>query len=132
MKYDWGKVKRRYPWRLSITDYQATNHNNLKVMAIPIATFDFFGVKLRADPVESVLLNKAFKEHYKKADRSKKLFPFVVITHSSEATYYNGRLTKVLKDLDGFISLAKDYENVGFVTLKEVYKRLQNNKYHVS
>ena len=74
----------------------------------------FFGLKLRADPVNSVLLNKAFTEYYKKADRSKKPFPFVVITHSSEATYYNGKPTKALKDLDGFISLAKSYENVEY------------------
>ncbi len=124
MKYDWSKVNRHYPWRLSITDYQATNHNNSKILEIPIATFDFFGIKLRADPVDSVLLNKAFKEYYKEADRSKKPFPFVVITHSSEATYHDGRSTTALKDLDGFISLAKSYENVEFVTLKDAYERM--------
>ena len=124
MKYDWSRIKRHYPWKLSITDYQATNHNNSKIMEIPIATFNFFGIKLRADPVDSVLLNKAFKEYYKKADRSTRPFPFVVITHSLEATYYNGRQTKALKDLDKFISLAKSYENVEFVTLKEAYERM--------
>ena len=124
MKYDWSRVKRHYPWKLSITDYQATSHNNSKIIEIPIATFDFFGFKLRADPVDSVLLNKAFKEYYKKADRSEKPFPFVVITHSCEGTYYDGRATRALKDLDMFISLAKSYENVEFVTLGEAYERM--------
>ena len=124
MKYDWSRVKMHYPWKLSVTDYQATAHNNSKIIEIPIATFDFFGVKLRADPVNSVLLNKAFTEYYKKADRSKKPFPFVVITHSPEATYYNGNPTKALKDLDKFISLAKSYEDVEFVTLRGAYERL--------
>ena len=124
MKYDWSRVKTHYPWKLSATDYQATAHNNSKIIEIPIATFDFFAVKLRADPVNSVLLNKAFTEYYKKADRSKKPFPFVVITHSPEATYYNGNPTKALKDLDKFISLAKSYENVEFVTLKDACKRM--------
>ena len=94
-------------------------------MEIPIATFDFFGSKIRADPIYSVLLNKAFIEYYKKTDRSEKPFPFVVITHSSEATYQDGKSTKVLKDLDRFISFVKKYDNVEFVTLKEAKIRLQ-------
>ncbi len=123
-KYDWSKVKRHYPWKLSITDYQATNHNNSNIMEVPIATFDFFGIKLRADPVNSVLLNRAFMEYYKKADRSKKSFPFVVITHSCESMYYDGKPTRALKDLDSFISLAKKNGDVEFVTLKEAYERM--------
>ncbi|MAE42879.1 hypothetical protein CMO93_03845 [Candidatus Woesearchaeota archaeon] len=127
MKYDWSIVSRHYPWKLSITDYLATNHNNSKVMEIPIATFDFFGMGMRADPVNSVLLNKAFLEYYEKADRSKKPFPFVVITHSSEAATKDGKVTQTLKDLDRFISLAKKYDDVEFVTLKEANKIINNN-----
>ena len=123
-KYDWSRVKMHYPWKLSVTDYQATTHNNSKIIEIPIATFDFFGIKLRADPVYPVLLNKAFMEYYKKADRSKKPFPFVVITHSLEATYSNGKHTRALKDLDGFILFAKKYENVEFVTLREARNKV--------
>ena len=124
MKYDWSNVSRHYPWKLSITAYQETTHSNSKILEIPIATFDFFGIKLIADPVNSVLLDNAFKEYYKKSDRSEKPFPFVVITHSPEATHSNGRPTRALKDLDKFISLAKSYENVEFVTLKEAYERI--------
>jgi len=124
MKYDWSKAKMHYPWKLSITDYQAGSHDNSGVMEIPIATFDFFGFKLRADPVNSALLNKAFAEYYKKAERADKPFPFVVITHGSEATYHDGKQTIALKALDEFISLAKKYDDVEFVTLKEAYERI--------
>ena len=126
MHYDWSKVNTHYPWKLSTTDYKAVNHNNSKIMEIPIATFDFFGATLRADPVNSILLNKAFMEYYKKADRSEKPFVFVVITHSSEATMRDGKETQALKDLEDFILLAKKYKDVKFVTLKEAYKDILN------
>lgn len=125
MKYDWSKVNRLYPWKLSVMNYQATNHNNSKILEIPIATFNFFGISLRADPINSILLNKAFIEYYRKADRSKNPFPFVVITHSSEATYKDGKHTKTLKDLNRFISLTKKFDDVEFVTLREAYERLK-------
>jgi len=125
MKHDWSMVKRHYPWKLSTTNYQMTNHNNSNIVEIPIATFDFFGSRIRADPIYSVLLNKAFVNYYKKADRSEKPFPFVVMTHSSEATYHDGKPTAALKDLDRFISLAKKYDDVEFVTLVEAKNRIQ-------
>ena len=125
MKYDWSRVKKHYPWKLSVKDYEATAHNDSGIMEIPIATFDFFGMTLRADPVNSILLNKAFMEYHRNADRSEKPFVFVVITHSSEATYSDGRPTKALEDLDGFISLAKKHNDVEFCTLYEAYQRLE-------
>ena len=124
MKYDWSKVNRHYPWKLSLIDYQSTIHNNSNIIEIPITTFDFFGLKLMADPVNSILLNKAFVEYYKKSDRSEKPFPFVVITHSSEATTKDGKSTQALKDLDAFINFAKKHKDVEFVTLREAYDRI--------
>lgn len=124
-KYDWSRVKRHYPWKLSIKDYKKTNHNNSKIMEIPIATFDFFGFTMRADPVNSVLLNKAFTEYYRKADRFKKPFPFVVITHSPEATTKDGGPTRTLNDLDSFISFAKKHPDVKFATLHDIYNSIR-------
>jgi hypothetical protein len=124
MKYDWSKVKRHYPWKLSTTNYQSTSHDNSNIMEIPIATFSFFGFTLRADPVNSVLLNKAFFEYYEKADRSENPFIFVIITHSSEATKSDGTSTRALDDLDKFISLAKKYKDVRFTTLKQAYETI--------
>ena len=124
MKYDWSKSDSHYTWKLSTTDYKETNHNNSNILEIPIATFSFFGVKLRADPVNSILLNKAFVEYYNKADRSKKPFIFVVMTHSSEATMRDGKETQALNDLENFIAFSKKYEDVKFVTLKEGSKAI--------
>lgn len=124
MKYDWNNVKTNYPWKLSITNHQATTQNNSNITEMPIATFDFFITKLRADPVYSVLLNKAFDEYYKKADRSHRPFPFVVITHSCEATTKYGKPTNILKDLEKFIIFASSYENVQFVTLRKAHDML--------
>src|SRR3989338_1391278 len=64
MKYDWSSVNRHYPWKLSTANYLATNNSNSNITEIPIATFSFFCLELRADPVNSVLLNKAFIEYY--------------------------------------------------------------------
>jgi|TARA_B100002003_G_scaffold135876_1_gene125631 peptidoglycan/xylan/chitin deacetylase (PgdA/CDA1 family) len=124
MKYDWSKVNRHYPWKLSTTNYQATNHDNSNILEIPIATMDFLGLKLRVDPLESDdVLNRAFIKYYNQANRSKKPFPFVVMTHSSEATNKDGGLVQALRDLDSFISFAKKYDDVEFVTLREAYER---------
>lgn len=122
MKYDWSKVRTHYPWKLSINDYQSVKDSNSSIIEMPIATFTFFGIKLRADPVNSVLLNRAFIEYYRKADRSEKPFVFVVITHSPEATYKDGKITRTLKDLEDFIISAKKFEDVMFVSLREAYK----------
>jgi hypothetical protein len=81
---------------------------------------------MRADPVNSILLNKSFIKYYHNADRSKKPFPFVVITHSSEATTIEGKSTQVLRDLDGFISYAKKYRDVKFITLIDACKLLKS------
>ena len=124
MRYDWSSVKSHYPWKLSTKNYRATNHNNSNITEIPIATFDFFGLKLRADPVNSVLLNKAFLEYYGQINRLEQPFPFVVITHSSEATNKDGQETQALKDLDAFINFAKKQKNVEFVTLGQAYEKL--------
>ena len=124
MKYDWSQVKSHYPWKLSTTNYKEITHNNSNITEVPIATFGFFGTILRADPVNSVLLNQAFIEYYKNADRSERPFVFVVLTHSSESTMKDGKETKALKDLENFISFSKKYKDVKFVTLKEAYNKL--------
>ena len=125
MKHDWSKVNGHYPWKLNVSDYQSVKGNS-GVVEIPIATFEFFGFRLRADPIYSVLLNRAFAEYYRNVDRSKKPFPFVLMTHSSEATKKEGKMTQAALDLDSFISFARKYDDVEFVTLKEAYKRIKH------
>ena len=125
MAYDWSAVSERYPWKLSKVDYQNTSHQNSNVIEIPIATFNFFGLKLRADPANSVLLKACFDYYYKNADRSKNPFIFVVISHSSEATHQNGSDTKIIKTMGEFISYAKKFKDVSLDSLQNSCKLLE-------
>ena len=122
MSYDWSNTALNYPWKLSAIDYQNTSHQNSNVIEIPIATFNFFGVRLRADPANSALLSASFEHYYKNADRSKKSFIFVVISHSIEATYEDGSSTKVVKAMEEFITHSKKHNDAKFMGLADAYK----------
>ena len=125
MHYDWSKAREHYLWKLSLRDYQNTKNQDSKVLEIPIATFNFFGATLRADPVYSDLLKAAFDYYYKNADRSEKPFGFVVISHSIEGTHKDGSVTKVIKDTEDFINHAKKFNDVEFVTINEANNRIR-------
>ena len=117
MHYDWSKVSEHYPWKLSLKDYQNTANQDSKVLEIPIATFNFMGKILRADPVYSELLKSAFDYYYRNADRTKKPFVFVVISHSIESTHEDGSITQVIKDAEEFIKHAKKFDDVEFAAI---------------
>ncbi len=134
-KYDWSKAKEHYPWLLSTTDYQSTREGNnwkkapiktqkgkKQTLEIPIATFSFFGKIMRADPQYSALLSNAFLEYYHQTDRSERPFPFVVTTHSCEATMQDGKKTQVLSDIEKFILFVKQFSGVKFVTVENARK----------
>jgi peptidoglycan/xylan/chitin deacetylase (PgdA/CDA1 family) len=119
MCYDWSNVKTQSPWFLSRGNYKDTKAQDSSLLEIPIATFNFFGVRLRADPVNLVLLDKAFDFYYENAPRDKKPFIFVVISHSSEATHIDGSTTKVVGTMEKFIQHSKNFKDVQFTTLIE-------------
>lgn len=119
MAYDWGKVNEHYPWKLSNADYQNTKHQNTSIIEIPIATFNFLGFNLRADPANSALLQACFDYYYKNADRTKKPFVFVVISHSIEATHEDGSKTKVIGVMEEFLNYVKKFKGVKFSTLNK-------------
>ncbi len=125
MYYDWSKVNMHYPWYLSLNNYQNTVYQDSRVLEIPIATFKFFGLMLRADPVYTALLKAAFDYYYGNADRSKRSFIFVIISHSIEGTYADGTLTKVINDTQEFIKYAKKFHDVDFVTINAAYKKVK-------
>ena len=60
MQFDWSKSNSHYPWKLSTKNYQNTKDNNSEILEMPIATFNFLGLTLRADSANSYLLNAAF------------------------------------------------------------------------
>ena len=125
MHYDWSEVREHYPWKLSSKDCQNVNSKDSKVLEIPIATFNFMGKTLRADPVYSELLKSAFDYHYKNADRGERPFIFVVISHSIEATHDDGGKTRVIRDTEDFIKYAKKFDDVEFVTINYAYDRIK-------
>ena len=125
MHYDWSKVSEHYPWSLSLKNYQDTKNQNSKILEIPIATFSFMGITLRADPVYSELLKAAFDYYYRNADRSKKPFVFVVISHSIESTHEDGSPTQIIKDMEEFIKHAGQFSDVEFITINESYNRIK-------
>lgn len=122
MYYDWSRAREHYPWRLSSIDYQSTKHQNTDVLEIPIATFDFFGFKLRADPAYSALISAGMDYYYENADRTKKPFVFVVISHSPETAHKDGSKTKVITIMEEFLNHCKKFDDVKFATLKDAYK----------
>jgi len=125
MHYDWSKIEEHYPWYLSSNDYQNTKEQNSKVFEIPIATFNFLGKDLRADPVYTILLKAAFDYYYQNANRSEKPFVFVVISHSIEATHNDGTKTRVIQDTEEFIKYTKKFNDVEFVNIKKAYDILK-------
>lgn len=122
MAYDWSKVSRHYPWKLNFNDYQNTKHKNSNVLEIPIATFNFLGFRLRADPANSVLLQACFDYYYENSDRSKKPFVFVVISHSIESVHLDGSKTKVIDTMEEFLDYSKKFKDVKFSTLNKAHK----------
>ncbi len=127
MKYDWSKVRRHYPWKLSTENYQNTTDQNSSILEIPIATATFFGIPIRADPVNLSLLRLMFDYYYQKAERFLGPFVFVVITHSSEATYADGTPTPVVQTLEEFISHVQKKPDVVCATLGDAAKELRKS-----
>lgn len=125
MSYDWSNAALHYPWKLSAIDYQNTNHQNSDVLEIPIATFNFLGFRLRADPANSALLSASFEHYYKNADRSKKNFIFVVISHSIESAYKDGSPAKVVRAMEEFIVHSKKHSDVKFMRLEDAYNTIR-------
>ena len=121
MYYDWEEVETNYPLYLSKKDYKNTQSQDSKILEIPIATYNYAGRILRADPVNLSSLMSAFNYYYENADRSKKPFVFVIISHSPEGTYENGEPTKVISTMEDFLIHTKEFKDVKFVTMKEAY-----------
>ncbi len=117
-KYDWSRSHATHHWPLSTTDYQSTTTNQSPITEIPISTFSFFGIKLRADPLYSELLKQALLSFHG-SSRSARPSTFVVMTHSSEAVMKDGTATQALRDLDEFIGFAKSLPSAAFCTIRD-------------
>jgi len=110
------KDDRSYDWRKCKTHIPFLKHG---VTEVPIATFSYLGVTLLADPIYCDLLMYAFDYYYKNAARNGRPFVFVVITHTPEATYEDGRETPIVETLRQFMRYANKKKDVKFVKLKD-------------
>jgi peptidoglycan/xylan/chitin deacetylase (PgdA/CDA1 family) len=117
-RFDWRRARSHAPWRLDRRDHQSTIGDG-SVVEIPIATCRWHGRYWRADPLFAPLLDAMLAHYYEHAPRDRAPFPFVLMTHSSEATTRDGHATRALRDLASFVRAAKRYADVEFVTLRE-------------
>lgn len=99
-KFDWSNYK----------NYCVHKVNDL--VEVPLTTFNFLGWR-PADPSLGVLTEIAFDKY-----GGSHINPFVLITHSSECTYLNGKPTYVLSNLERFI-LNNRNKNIRYCTLNE-------------
>lgn len=108
-RYDWSAIGTRAPWSIASG-----------LLEVPIATFRLGPAWLRADPLHGPLLENAFDTYRARAPRDEAPFPFVVMTHSTEATYRSGAPTRVVRTLDRFLARALASPEVRAVRLLDV------------
>jgi hypothetical protein len=121
-RFAWGEARSHAPWWLDRRDHQALD-GETDVLELPIATCRWLGRYWRADPLLAPLLAAMFSHYYEHAPRDRAPFPFVVMTHSSEATTARGAPTRALDDLAKFLRFASRFADVEYVTLREARER---------
>jgi hypothetical protein len=108
-RFDWSRSNTRTPWTIAPG-----------LLEVPIATYRLGPAWLRADPLYGPLLRRAFDLYRARAPRDARPFPFVAMTHSTEATYRDGSPTRTLSDLDRFLSYALAFPDVRAVRLQDL------------
>jgi hypothetical protein len=109
--FSWKKIRKPYPFYFK----------NSKVLEFPITTFYLLKNTLIANPIYHKMLNVVFYKYWQLNNQIKKPFFFVIVSHSSEATYKNGDATKVISSMNSFINYVTKFNNVRFITYKEAY-----------
>jgi len=108
-RFDWSASGERAPWWIAP-----------RLLEVPIATYRLGPAWLRADPLYGPLLDRAFDLYRARAPRESAPFPFVVMTHSTEATHRDGSPTRVLSDLDRFLERALAEDDVRAARLLDI------------
>lgn len=109
--FSWKNIKDPFPFYFQ----------NSKILEIPITTFYFLNRVVETNPIFYKLLNIVFYKYWKLNNMVKKPFFFTIVSHSSEATYKDGKKTKMLLSMESFINYTKRFENVRFITYQEAY-----------
>ncbi|HVH41387.1 MAG TPA: polysaccharide deacetylase family protein [Labilithrix sp.] len=108
-RFDWSGSGERTPWTIAPG-----------LLEVPIATYRLGPTWLRADPLYGPLLHRALELYRARAPRDAAPFPFVVMTHSTEATYRDGSPTRALADLERFLEHALAFDDVRAIRLGDV------------
>ncbi len=111
-RYDWSHEPRTAPWELVPG-----------LLEVPIATFRVLGGRYRADPLYGSLVGAALRRTASHGVGRTRVF--VVMTHSTEATYADGSPTRVLSALDELLRGAIADTRVDVVRLDEAALRLR-------
>jgi peptidoglycan/xylan/chitin deacetylase (PgdA/CDA1 family) len=113
-RFDWTRSQRIEPWTIVPG-----------LLEIPIAMFRIFGRLVRADPLYGPLLLAALRRYVSHAPAAPGPLVFVVMTHTTEATYADGSPTRVLSALDDLLTLAGERPEIEVVTLREAARQLE-------
>lgn len=116
--FDWSQYRSHLPKLLQET----------RVLEIPVTTFDFLNHTLIANPLYHPWLDIVFDKYLLLNERLNAPFFFVLLSHSSEATYKNGDSTKIISVMDAFLHRVRRMENVSIVTFQEAYKIFYKNE----
>lgn len=115
-RFDWSRLARAHPFRLSRADYQDAGAQDSTVLELPVPTFRLLRPGL-ADPSWGPLLASVLLHYLRNADRSRAPFAFVVCTHSCEMVHADGSATCYAANLREFLGFAAGLEDVRFRTL---------------
>ena len=107
-RFDWKWRTSSDPWELAPG-----------LVEIPIATWRLGTRLYRADPLYGALVAAALQRHLEFGARL-----FVLMTHSTEATYRDGAPTPALAELDELLAFARSIPEVDIVTLGQARRRL--------
>jgi peptidoglycan/xylan/chitin deacetylase (PgdA/CDA1 family) len=112
-RFDWTRSRTIEPWTIAPG-----------LLEIPIAMFRVFGRLLRADPLYGPLLPAALRRYASHGPAAQRPLVFVVMTHTTEATYADGSPTRVLRALDDLLAFAREGPGIEVVTLGEAAREL--------
>lgn len=110
--FDWSKYRTYLPKLLTGT----------KVLEVPVTTYNFMNQTLIANPLYHPWLDIVFDKYLSLNERINAPLFFVLLSHSSEATYKNGNPTKIMTVMDTFLNRVRSMENVSFITFQQAYK----------
>lgn len=111
MYCDWKYINYSMPFKFK----------NTNLLEIPITTFSILNKIFAVEFIYNTILFNVLNKYRSVNNKTRVPIFFVILSHSSEATYINSQPTKIIKAAEKFIKYSKQYRNISFITLKEAY-----------